>query len=251
LYSIPLRSLTSRNVNNLLFAGRNISATHVAFASTRVQATCALMGQAIGTAVAVGLNSTVPADTVGQLAGAPYIGAIQQALLKDDAFLLGIPNRDPLDLARRAVITASDSVYPSANLSDGITRTLVPEWGAWSDNQSHQWRSTSLPAWIELRWPEPVPVGEVHLTFDSHFERILILTFSDSANEGVIRGPQPELVKDYRLIGDGELLLEVTDNCQRKRVHGLAPARSFRTLRIEVTSAHGVPEARIFEVRVY
>src|SRR5690606_23916905 len=36
LYSIPLRSLFSRNVGNLVFAGRNISATHVAFGSTRV-----------------------------------------------------------------------------------------------------------------------------------------------------------------------------------------------------------------------
>ena len=45
----------SRNVTNLFFAGRNISATHVAFASTRVMATCAVMGQAVGTAAAMAL----------------------------------------------------------------------------------------------------------------------------------------------------------------------------------------------------
>ena len=253
LYSIPLRALTSRNVENLLFAGRNISATHVAFASTRIMATCAVMGQAIGTAVAVGLNSSVPAETVAQLAAAPYVGTIQQALLKDDALLLGIKNDDASDLAPHATLTASDSApgFPVENLTDGITRELKSDWGPWSNNHSHQWRSAGLPAWIELRWPEPVAVQEIHLTFDSHFDRLLILTFSESANEGVIRGPQPELVKDYRVFGDGELLLAVTDNWQRKRVHRLAQSHTIQALRIEVAATHGVCEARVFEVRVY
>ncbi len=39
---IPFRSLYSANVSNLLFAGRNISASHAAFGTTRVMATCAL-----------------------------------------------------------------------------------------------------------------------------------------------------------------------------------------------------------------
>jgi hypothetical protein len=40
-YDLPLRSLYSRNVPNLMMAGRNISASHAAFTSTRVMATCA------------------------------------------------------------------------------------------------------------------------------------------------------------------------------------------------------------------
>jgi hypothetical protein len=40
-YGIPYRSLFSRNIDNLLFAGRNISVTHAALSSTRVMATCA------------------------------------------------------------------------------------------------------------------------------------------------------------------------------------------------------------------
>lgn len=46
IYHIPYRSLYSVNTENLLFAGRNISASHVAFGSTRVMATCATIGQA-------------------------------------------------------------------------------------------------------------------------------------------------------------------------------------------------------------
>lgn len=52
-YPIPYRCLFSKNIDNLFFAGRNISATHLAMSSTRVMATCSLMGQAVGTAAAL------------------------------------------------------------------------------------------------------------------------------------------------------------------------------------------------------
>ena len=57
-YSIPLRSLYSKNIDNLMFAGRNISASHLAFATTRVMGTCVVVGQAAGTAASVECNST-------------------------------------------------------------------------------------------------------------------------------------------------------------------------------------------------
>jgi hypothetical protein len=253
LYSIPLRSLTSRNVTNLFFAGRNISATHVAFASTRVMATCALMGQAVGTAAARAVTTTSPVARLEELSEAPHIGAIQQTLLKDDAFLPGLRNDHAGDHAAKALITVSGSSpgFAPAGVVDGITRALKPEWGAWSDDGIHQWRSGELPAWMELVWPNPVTMNEVHLTFDSEFERLLILTFSESANQGVIRGPQPELVKHYRIHADGKLIADIEDNWLRKRVHRLEQPLSIRKLRIEFLSTHGVPEARLFEVRVH
>ena len=52
LYTIPYRSLYARGVENLLLGGRIISATHRAFASTRVMGTCAVLAQAAGTAAA-------------------------------------------------------------------------------------------------------------------------------------------------------------------------------------------------------
>lgn len=51
LYSIPFHCLYFKNINNLMMAGRNISATHVAFGSTRIQGTCAILGQTVGTGV--------------------------------------------------------------------------------------------------------------------------------------------------------------------------------------------------------
>src|SRR5262245_34096583 len=52
-YGIGLRSLYSRNVENLMMAGRPISASYVAFCSTRVLSTGCICGQAVG--VAAGL----------------------------------------------------------------------------------------------------------------------------------------------------------------------------------------------------
>lgn len=56
VYEIPYRCYVSRDLRNLFFAGRNISATHVAHGSTRVMATGALGGQAVGMAAALCLH---------------------------------------------------------------------------------------------------------------------------------------------------------------------------------------------------
>jgi hypothetical protein len=52
-FGIPFDCLYSVNVPNLMFAGRDISCTHMALSSSRVMATCATLGQAVGTAAAL------------------------------------------------------------------------------------------------------------------------------------------------------------------------------------------------------
>jgi hypothetical protein len=52
-YPIPFRCLYSRNVENLLMAGRNISVTHVALGTVRVQRTTGMMGEVLGMAAAL------------------------------------------------------------------------------------------------------------------------------------------------------------------------------------------------------
>ncbi len=49
-YPIPFRCLYSKNVENLMMAGRDVSVTHVALGSTRVMNTCGQMGVAVGAA---------------------------------------------------------------------------------------------------------------------------------------------------------------------------------------------------------
>ena len=52
-FGIPFDCLYSVNVPNLMFAGRDISCTHMGLSATRVMATCAALGQAVGTAAAM------------------------------------------------------------------------------------------------------------------------------------------------------------------------------------------------------
>ncbi|MCU0794890.1 MAG: FAD-dependent oxidoreductase [Akkermansiaceae bacterium] len=106
VYGIPWRCYYSRNISNLLLAGRIISATHVAFGSTRVMATCAAGGQAVGTAAALCLETAAkPAD----LASGKLLRELQLRLQRDGQFLPGRVIDDSADLARQAAASASSS----------------------------------------------------------------------------------------------------------------------------------------------
>lgn len=58
-YDIPYRSLTPLGIENLLIAGRPISATHEAHSSVRIMPICIAIGQAAGTAAALSVRSSV------------------------------------------------------------------------------------------------------------------------------------------------------------------------------------------------
>jgi hypothetical protein len=104
-YHIPLRALFSTNVSNLWMAGRNISASHVAFGSTRVMATCALLGEAAGIAAALaGRLDATPRELA-----ADHLTDLRRALVRADASVLGVLHDDPADLALQAEFSASSS----------------------------------------------------------------------------------------------------------------------------------------------
>lgn len=102
-YSIPFRSIYSRNVSNLLIASRCLSVTHVAHGSTRLIATLACVGQAAGTAVALcHARGCTPRQLYRE-----HVADLQQELLKEDQFLLGVQNEDPADMALGARVVAT------------------------------------------------------------------------------------------------------------------------------------------------
>ncbi|WP_425955773.1 FAD-dependent oxidoreductase [Xylanimonas sp. McL0601] len=103
LFEIPFRSLYSVNVENLLMAGRDFSATHIAFGAARVMATCGAMGEAAGTAAALCLELGVTPRALAR----DHAARLRQLLLRQDAPVLGVANEDPDDLARAARVTAS------------------------------------------------------------------------------------------------------------------------------------------------
>ncbi|SDS38015.1 FAD-dependent oxidoreductase [Jiangella sp. DSM 45060] len=111
IYHIPYRILYSKNVTNLLLAGRNVSASHVAFGTTRVQATTAVMGEAAGTAAALAVASDIEPRAVD-------VGELQRTLLRNDAAIVGLPLVDSSDLASAATVTASGALSSLA-VEDG------------------------------------------------------------------------------------------------------------------------------------
>jgi len=245
VFNIPLRALYSRNVPNLFMAGRNISATHAAFTSTRVMGTCAVVGQAAGTAAALCVKDGL---LPRQLAQDPSrVARLQEVLLRDDQSLRGVKNEDPSDLARQAKVTASSEEMhaPAANVINGWVRDIP-------NKEVHQWqgRMGDGGAWIELQWPKPVRIGEVQLTFDTGFQRELTLTSQDGANKGIIRAPQPETVKDYRILAGDRVLIEVKGNHQRLNRAKFNAVTTDR-LRVQIDATNGSDLARVFEIRCY
>ncbi len=247
LYNIPFRCLYSRNIHNLLFAGRNASSSHVAFGSTRVMATGGAMGQAVGTAAAICVRSGItPSDLVRE-----GIRELQQTLLRDDAYIIAVTNSDPLDLARKAAISASSETAdgPATAVTNGVHRGVGKAGNRWISDPS-----CALPQTLELRFAEPARVREVHLVFDTGLHRALMLTLQDSIHNRMTRGPQPETVRDYELRvidGHGEkVVADVTGNYQRKRIHRF-DAGTIQGLRLVVKATNGDKSARLFEVRAY
>ena len=106
-YGIPLRSCYSRNIRNLLTAGRPISASYVAFASSRVLPTGAMVGQGVGAAAALCMKHHCDPREIAS----GHADELHQLLLRQDASILGVVNADTKDLARKArVVSSSDAL---------------------------------------------------------------------------------------------------------------------------------------------
>jgi hypothetical protein len=251
-YDIPLRSLYSRNVANLMMAGRNISATHAAFTSSRVMATCAGVGQAAGLAAAICTRNRI---TPRQLAeDKKLVSTLQQKLLRDDQSMRYVRNTDPADLARQATLSASGG--DPKRVIDGVDRDYPENKHTKAPAEKHAWEAplSGGPAWLELAWTQPQSISEVILKFDSGFQRELTLTASDSHTRGTVREPQPETVRDYTVSvksgSEWKTVADITGNHQRLNKVKFAPVNTS-AVRIEVRKTNGIDSVRLFEVRCY
>lgn len=249
-YMIPLRSCYCRDFDNLFLAGRDISATHVAFASTRVMATCGLIGEGVGVAAATGVRHGAPSAAV---IAQTYMQEVQQLLLRDGTYLPGWRNADPSDIAREATVTASSEAEgcPAVSVIDGINH---PEPG-----NPHAWRSNpaqGLPAWIQLTWPAPQQVQELQIIFDTDFENTLMLTQAKHYQTEVNTAPRKVTVRNFRVLGqrpgteDWIELFAVRDNDQRLWRKRCDPV-DCRAVRVVIEDTWGASFASVFEIRGY
>ncbi|MBD1362663.1 FAD-dependent oxidoreductase [Mucilaginibacter sp. ZT4R22] len=122
IYQIPYRCLYSKNIKNLFLAGRIISASHVAFASTRVMATSAYVAQAVGVAAKICKDRSIyPADIIKDNS----LAVLQKELLKSGQYIPGIALHDDADLVQSAKIHASSELV--INAMDADTQYLPLE----------------------------------------------------------------------------------------------------------------------------
>ena len=229
-FSIPFRCLYSKNVDNLLMAGRNISATHLALADTRVMLTCAVIGHAAGTGAAMCVReATTPRGICRD-----HIVQLQQQLLKEGAHLIGLPADDPRDLARRASVSASSrrnhedgDPMIAENVINGYDRAVGERFNvktnAWGADEE-----AGPPHWVELGWNEPIELNMVYVTFQT--VELAPKRFTVEAWSG----------------GAWQPVAEVVDNRHRRHVLGLDRIATEK-LRLVLDEPAAVCEIRVYD----
>jgi hypothetical protein len=201
-FGIPYGSLYSRNIANLMFAGRNASCTHAAMSSTRVMGTACSMGQAAGTAAAIAVQNGLNPSEVS----IRHIPQLQQTLLQDDAYLPWLPMTLPT-AALSAKLTAS--IGDPEPLRDGINRPV--------EDNLHAWKC-SPGDWVEYTFNNPQTVKSISLVVNSALDKTIAMSLHE-APSGHQTSLPAELPRSIRLDGliDGQwtVLHTVTENASR------------------------------------
>lgn len=247
VYPIPYRALYSKNIKNLLLAGRAISCSHLAFASSRVMGTCAVVGQAVGKAAALAVQKSCYPKELGS-----QVALLQQCLIREDCFIPGVKNNSSLSVTNSCEVTASScqSGFEAQEITTGQYRSGL--------DRSHCWKSNGISKkgeWIEIKFPTPVRVSEVRLIFDSNLSREITISISEEILARQIKGTPPEIVKDYdlELFCDGKstAFWHRQGNYQRLNVFSCGQIVYCDRIRLTCYETHGSPDIAVFGVDVY
>jgi len=123
--------------------------------------------------------------------------------------------------------------FATANALTGVTRP---------HRSTNLWRSASLPAWLELKWPEPQTISTIELTFAGNLVREF------HCYPPLYRDPQ--CVRDY-IIEAGNERIEVTGNYHRHRRHKFSKPVTTDKLRLFIKATNGDPAAAVYGIRCY
>ena len=213
-YSIPYRALYSKNVENLYFAGRNISMTHTAMSSIRVMATCALLGEAVGKAAAVAVENGLTPNGVYR----EKMQEVQKRLENEDCFLPHITRSVSEKCKNARLFGAPDT------LRDGFDR---PHKMYGTDKDP----IFAVPANTEIVYRfDAQAVSHAHIVFDSDLNRETLpgslcerihTTRANRRLDAPVMHMPTTLCRSFALYGEKEgvrtLICTVEDN--RKRAH--------------------------------
>ena len=229
-FGIPFDCLRSVNVPNLMFAGRDISATHMGLSATRVMATCAMLGQAVGTAAAIAIREkAMPADV-----RRTHLAELQ-ATLEDDDQMLPYRWRKVSALTSAAKMSAANEV-----LRNGIDRT-------WDGADNGVWVAPGEAAVI-YEWDNPIRLTGARIVFDSEFRnRNKRMRKLEATTE---RKQMPKmLAKGFRIEarvgGAWKTVFEDAANYRRLRKVPFDPVGAD-ALRLVVTETWGGERAHVF-----
>jgi hypothetical protein len=232
-YGIPYRCLYSKNIENLFFAGRNISATHMALSSTRVMGTCAILGQAVGTAAAIAVREGLSPRGVYQR----RIGELQDTLMEQDCYLPWHTREIP-ELCRHARLDASQG--DPEILLNGTERNLDgTDNGWWADAGD----------WLEYIWDEPVDQATVRVVLDSDLADAKRMPCRYPRDRHPVKMPAM-LARDFDVgvrdaDGHWTVVAEIRDN--RKRLISLSLSEQAITgCRLRIGRAWGGEQAHVF-----
>ncbi len=233
IYGIPYGSLVARDVENLMFAGRCASCSHIAMSSTRVMGTASVMGQAAGTAAAMAARGGI-----GPAGVADRTDELQQALLADDAYLPGVRQRFN-EATSSAELTAS-SGDPAA-LRDGVSRPI--------GDQEHAWCCKAGDT-LEIRFARATVVERMTLIADSDLTKLIQLSMWQKDDqlsalpESLLRDAAVEVFADGQWRPGGS----VRDNC--RRLVRIPVARRAEALRLKIDTTWGAESTRLFAAYV-
>lgn len=232
-YSLPYRALYSKNVENLFFAGRNISMTHFAMSSIRVMATCGLLGEAVGKAAALAVQNNLTPHGVYR----EKIDTLQTLLLDEDCFLPS-KTRSISQLCKSAVLNADEQIR---NGQDRLHRIYGTE-----NSQIFKARAGSEISYTFSK----ANVKSVHIVFDSDLNRTTLpgspceqhhnMRANIKLDAPYMHMPKT-LCKEFKLFGslngETETLLHIKDN--RKRAYNLKFNKPFDRLSLVPISDWG------------
>ena len=229
-FGIPFDCLYSVNVPNLMFAGRDISCTHMGLSSTRVMGTCATLGQAVGTAVALCAQYGIePAqlrrDRIAEL----------QATLEDDDCML------PFRWRKVSALTEEASCAPETEvLRNGIDR-------AYGSEDNGLWLKAGDESAV-YTWTAPRRLSGVRIVFDSEMShRGKRMRKLEATTE---RAELPKMLAkgfriDARVDGAWRTVFADAENILRLRRIAFSPIEAD-ALRLVVESTWGGGPAHVF-----